>query len=128
MKRLLLLTLLLVMTAGIAVHAQDPANFPPDDQTVVIDSTNMPIVWIDVDGATIQRDDYVSARMKIIHNGQGQLNYGDTIAHPGQHIDYEGYIALRYRGNSSYSLSDKKPYQFRTLSKPLEDGVEMDKK
>lgn len=128
MKRLLLLTLLLVMTAGIAVHAQDPANFPPDDQTVVIDSTNMPIVWIDVDGATIQRDDYVSARMKIIHNGQGQLNYGDTIAHPGQHIDYEGYIALRYRGNSSYSLSDKKPYQFRTLSKPMEDGVEMDKK
>ncbi|MBR5170909.1 MAG: CotH kinase family protein [Muribaculaceae bacterium] len=128
MKRLLLLTLLLVTTAGLAVHAQDPANFPPDDQTVVIDSTNLPIVWIDVDGVTIQREDYVSARMKIIHNGQGQLNYGDTIAHPGQHIDYEGYIALRYRGNSSYSLSDKKPYQFRTLSKPLEDGVEMDKK
>jgi len=132
MKRLILLTLLLVMTAAVAVQAQDPpqdpANFPPDDPTVVIDSTNLPIVWIDVDGATIQRDDHVAARMKIIHNGEGMLNYGDTIAHPGQRIDYEGYIALRYRGNTSFYLSDKKPYQFRTLAKPYEPGEVMDKK
>ena len=128
MKRLLLLALLLTMTTGFAVQAQDPANYPPDDTTVVVDSTNLPIVWIDVEGVTIERDDYIPGRMKIIHNGKGHLNYGDTIAHPGQRIDYEGYIALRYRGNSSYGLSDKKPYQFRTLSKPLEPGVEMDKK
>ena len=60
--------------------------------------------------------------MKILYNGDGELNYADTVAHPGQHIDYEGYVALRYRGNSSYYMSDKKPYSFRPLDKPLEKG------
>ena len=76
----------------------------------------------------IDRQNYIAARMKIIHNGKGRLNYGDTVAHPGQHIDYEGHIALRYRGNSSYNMSDKKPYAFRTLAQPMQEGVEMDKK
>ena len=66
------------------------------------------------------RKDRIGGHMKIIHNGDGRLNYGDTVAHPGQHIDYEGYIALRYRGNSSYNLSPKKPYSFRTLEQPYE--------
>ena len=118
---------MVVLSLGNIALAQDPDNYPPDDKTVVIDSTNLPIVWIDVDGATIDREERISARMKIIHNGKGQLNYGDTVAHPGQHIDYEGYIALRYRGNSSYSVSDKKPYSFRTLSKPLEQGYDKKK-
>ena len=126
-KRLFLLALMVVLSLGNIALAQDPDNYPPDDKTVVIDSTNLPIVWIDVDGATIDREERISARMKIIHNGKGQLNYGDTVAHPGQHIDYEGYIALRYRGNSSYSVSDKKPYSFRTLSKPLEQGYDKKK-
>lgn len=128
MKRLLLLVSLIVMASGFAAHAQSPDNYPPDDKTVVIESTNLPIVWIDVDGVMIDREEYIPGRMKIIHNGKGRLNYGDTIAHPGQRIDYEGDIALRYRGNSSFNMSDRKPYQFRTLSKPLEAGVEMDKK
>ena len=114
---LALLALLIPM-----VQAQDPANYPPDDTTVKIDSTNLPIVWIDVNGAMIRRDGHIGAHMKVIHNGKGHLNYGDTVAHPGQHIDYEGYIALRYRGNTSYTHSDKKPYAFRTLAKPLEQS------
>ena len=126
MKRLLVLFAVLLSLA-IGAQAQDPRNFPPDDTTVVITSTNLPIVWIDVDGATIMRDDRVGGRMKIIHNGKGRLNYGDTIAHPGQHVDYEGYIAIRYRGNSSYSMSDKKPYSFRTLSQPLDSGYDKKK-
>ena len=126
-KRLFLLALIVVLSLGNIALAQDPNNYPPDDKTVVIDSTNLPIVWIDVDGAMIDREERTSGRMKIIHNGKGKLNYGDTIAHPGQHIDYEGYIAIRYRGNSSYSLSDKKPYSFRTLSQPLEQGYDKKK-
>lgn len=121
MKSRLLLLLVLLMGAFTA-QAQDPANYPPDDTTVVIDSTNLPIVWIEVNGATIDRVERVGARMKVIHNGDGRLNYGDTVAHPGQHIDYEGYIALRYRGNTTYTLGDKKPYSFRTLSHPLEES------
>ena len=121
MKRLFIL-LVLMLSLGQWSQAQNAQNFPPDDKTVVIDSTNLPIVWIDVDGATIQRRSRIGARMIVIHNGDGQLNYGDTVAHPGQHIDYEGYIALRYRGNSTYRLSDKKAYSFRTLSHPLEES------
>ena len=85
---------------------------------MVIDSTNLPIVWIDVDGQMIMRYHRIDARMKIIHNGKGRYNYADTIAHPGQNIDYEGHIALRYRGRSSYFNSDKKPMSFRTLAQP----------
>ena len=94
-------------------------NFPPDDTGVHLDATNLPIVWIDVDGDSIMRDKRIGGRMKIIYNGEGQLNYADTVAHPGQHIDYEGYIAVRYRGNSTYNDSPKKPYSIRTLSEPM---------
>ena len=92
-----------------------------------MDSTNLPIVWIEVDGKVIKRAKYISAHMKIIHNGNGKLNYADTIEHKDQHIDYEGYIAIRYRGNTSYSVSDKKPYSFRPLDKPLNEGGEKKK-
>ena len=127
MKRLFLIIALLASLCQVAyaddeVENGSPDNYPPDFTGVVIDSTNLPIVWIDVHGAMIMRDQRITARMKIIHNGDGRLNYGDTLAHPGQHIDYEGYIALRYRGNTSYSLSAKKPYSFRTLERPLEQG------
>ena len=116
--------MLLVLVAFIAqtINAQQADNYPPDDVNVTITSTNLPIVWIQVDNAMILKDERITARMKIIHNGNGQLNYADTIAHPGQHVDYEGYIALRYRGNSSFSMSDKKPYSFKTINKPLENG------
>ena len=102
-------------------------NYPPDNESVQLTETNLPIVWIDVDGQIIDRYERITGRMKIICNEDGQLNYADTIAHPGQHIDYEGYIALRYRGSSSFSMSDKKPYSFRPLDKPLEEGGEKKK-
>lgn len=118
----LFLLLVLVTLVSPTIHAQQADNYPPDDVNVTITSTNLPIVWIEVDNAMILKDERITARMKIIHNGEGQLNYADTIAHPGQHIDYEGYIALRYRGNSSFSMSDKKPYSFKTINRPLENG------
>lgn len=86
---------------------------------VTIDETNLPIVFINVDGRMIQQDDYVLGQMTILHNGDGQTNYGDTITHPDQNIDYKGFIALKYRGNTSFNTSDKKPYAFRTLAGAL---------
>ena len=121
MKRLLLL-LLSVLTLAETAHAMSWWLYPPDNQDVRLTSTNLPIVWIDVDGKYIDREERMTARMKILHNGDGELNYADTVAHPDQHIDYEGYVALRYRGYSSYYMSDKKPYSFRPLDKPLEKG------
>ena len=120
MRRLLLLvTLVLVAVSAQANSWWD--NFKPTNSNVRLTQTNLPIVWIDVDGTMIDTEERITARMKIIHNGNGQLNYADTVAHPGQKVDYEGYIALRYRGNSSFSASDKKPYSFRTIDKPLEE-------
>ncbi|MBO4803009.1 MAG: CotH kinase family protein [Muribaculaceae bacterium] len=119
MKRFVVL-LAIVVLAGLlpssAVLLSSPIN-----KNVKLKSTNLPIVWLTADG-TMNHDERITARMKIIDNGTGQLNYTDTIAHPGQHVDYDGYIAIRYRGNSSYTHSMKKPYSFRPLDKPLEEG------
>lgn len=95
------------------------------DASIEIDKTNLPIVFVNVDGKMILYDDYILAQMKIIHNGDGEYNYGDTISHPNQKVDYEGFIALKYRGHSSFEQSDKKPFAFRTLKNsqlPSEGG------
>ena len=121
MKRILLLAMAMLTLTGTA-RAWSWWNYPPDNEYVEMKSTNLPIVWIDVDGQYIDRYERITGRMKIIHNGDVQLNFADTIAHPGQTIDYEGYVSIRYRGSSSFSMSDKKPYSFRPLDKPLEEG------
>ena len=120
MKRLFFI-LALILTMSNVATAQRADNYPPKDKTIKITHTNLPIVWVDVNGAMILKDERITAHMKIIHNGDGQLNYADTVAHPGQHVDYEGYIAIRYRGHSSFQHS-RKPYSFRPLDKPLEEG------
>lgn len=115
-------TLAVALTlAATPARAQSGDNYRSllRNRNVRVTQTNLPIVFITVNGRMIRRDDYVLARMKIIHNGDGQLNYADTVAHPGQTVDYEGYIALKYRGNSSFDQSDKKPLAFRTLESNL---------
>ena len=90
-------------------------NNPPPVQDVRIDRTNLPIVFINTLGHDISRDGYVQARMKIVDNPDG-VNYGDTLAHAGQAAGYEGYISIKYRGNSSYNLSPKKPYNIKLIT------------
>ena len=126
MRTCLLLAMALLTMTGMA-RDRSWWNYPPDNQNVRLTSTNLPIVWIEVDGNRIDRYERITARMKIVHNGNGTLNYADTVAHPRQTIDYEGYVALRYRGNSTFSMGDKKPYSFRPLDKPLEEGGEKKK-
>lgn len=106
-----------ILTFSLSVSAQSWDNYRGllRDPNVSITTTNLPIVFFNVENKMIQRNDYILARMKIIHNGDGQVNYGDTIAHPDQKVDYEGWIGLKYRGNSSFDNSDKKPYAIQTL-------------
>lgn len=96
----------------------------PNRTDVKLDSTNLPIVFINTKDQRIDRYDEITARMVIIDNGPEQYNYGDTVAHPSQNFDFDGYISFRYRGNSSFSESDKKPYAIRVIDKPLKDGGE----
>lgn len=124
MKRLMPITtlLMLLLLALVACRQRESVNFPPVDTGVKLTATNLPIVWVEVGGRDIDRYRRIDARMKIIDNGRGALNYADTVAHPGQRIDYVGHIALRYRGNSTYNDSPKKPYSFHTLDGTLKYG------
>ena len=120
MKRLFFILLAMMSLAGAV--AQDLPVLGPLSKKVKLDSTNLPIVWIGTGGATVSKNYRITATMKIIHNGDGRLNYTDTTAHPDQHVEYDGYVGLRYRGNTSFSYSAKKPYSFRPIDRPLEDG------
>lgn len=116
-----LMTVLALLTL-LAGCIKRTGNFAPDRTDVRLDSTNLPIVWIKVYNDSIKHDERISGRMKIIYNGAGRMNYGDTVAHPGQHIEYDGYISIRHRGNSTYNNSPKKAYSIRTLTEPLIKG------
>ena len=94
----LLLLFFMVACLGVVAHAEDAINYPPLVQDVSLDSTNLAIVFIEVNGDTIKKDDKITGRMKIIFNSNGQWNYSDTVAHPNQTIDYDGYISIEYRG------------------------------
>lgn len=117
-KSLLLLTCALVASqafAGGPLRADtDQHNFRPSTN-VSFSETTLPIVYITVNGQIIQRESRVLATMKIIDNGDGH-NYTDLTAHPSQKVDWEGPVALKYRGNTSFTGSDKKPFSIKTLS------------
>lgn len=116
------LFILLLTTFPIIAFADsyDPNNYRPENPYVQIDETNLPIVFIDTkygaaEHRVIHKDYAIAVRMKVINNPDG-INYGDTIAHPQQVIDYEGWISIKYRGNTSFSVSEKKPFTIRTLA------------
>jgi hypothetical protein len=123
-KEALLLLLLLFNIAAYA-DSYDEKNYPPA-VSVDLEQTNLPIVFIDTrcGGDTtkiIHKDWRVSARMKVIHN-EPDMNYGDTLAHPNQTVDYEGWIAIRYRGYSSFIGSPKKPFSIKTMESDDPNG------
>ena len=96
-------------------------NYPPEVKDIRIGESNLPIIFINTLGHEIEKENRVSAWMKIVNNPDG-INYDDTLAHPNQTIDYEGYIGVRYRGNSSFSYSAKKPYSIKLLTDSYENN------
>lgn len=114
-RRLLLFSLFFVCTLSIYAQQYDNYLSRLRDKNVKINGGGLPIVFINVKGEMIQKNSHILAYMKIIDNGEGQLNYSDTIAHPGQTVDYEGWVGIKYRGNSSFNSADKKPFAIQTL-------------
>ncbi len=120
MKRIVIL-LAWMMLCSISAQAQwwyDDINYPPYDRTVKVDSTNFPLVFITVNGEEISRYDKILGHMTVIANHNDSLNYADTIKHPGQRIDFDGPISIKYRGNTSFGSdweNTKKPMNVRTL-------------
>ncbi len=95
------------------IHAVNDSKYPfHPSVNLPFSSSNLPIVVIELDErmADKEQDKRVSATMKIIWNEDGKINYlTDT-----ENIDYAGKIGIKYRGNSSFLNSDKKPFAVRT--------------
>ena len=90
---------LLVVVIVIAFTSFSQVNFS---------SSNLPIVLLETNGQTIPDEPKLTAQMKIIFNGAGQRNnLLDT------QYDYNGYIGIELRGNSSQSF-DQKQYAVET--------------
>lgn len=90
-------------------------------QTVNFTYSTLPIVIINTNGAVIPDDPKITANMKIIFNGSGQINRMSD-----QNFHFDGIIGIERRGSSSQFISDKKPYSIEVrdlvgndLSMPL---------
>ena len=59
-------------------------------------SSNLPLVFIDTEGQSIGDDPRISARMRVVNNGEGALN---AVADPA--TDYDGWISIEWRGSTS---------------------------
>lgn len=112
-----LFTICLFLFRTIAVSAtEEPSTDDPlypfhPSVIVKLTSSNLPIVMIDLDERMADKsaDKRVSASMKIIWHENGEINTTEET----EHINYDGKVGIKYRGNSSYQLSDKKPFALR---------------
>lgn len=126
MKRFCFIIIIILSTKAASADSYDEHNYRPENDSMRLERTNLPIVFINTatdttERTAIHKDWRVAARMKIINNADG-INYGDTIGHPNQTADYNGWIAIRYRGNTSFYYSPKKPYNFKTMKTADVDG------
>lgn len=78
-------------------------------------SSNLPLVFINTNGQTINDDPKIYADMGIVWNGQGKRN---SITDPKN--NYNGKIGIEIRGSSSQNFP-KKSYGFETKSSSLAD-------
>ena len=83
------------------------SNYPPYDKTVKIDSTTLPVIYINYDGK-ISKGDYAIAEVRVVDEK------GDT--------DYDGKMKIRYRGHASFTAADKKSYALRPYEINEEGG------
>ncbi len=65
-------------------------------------SSNLPIVIIDTHGQSIRNEPKITAHMSIIYNGPGKRNQLTDALN-----NYDGYIGIEYRGDSSLQFPKK---------------------
>jgi hypothetical protein len=99
-------TWLLLLFCPLAVFAQ--VNFQSSDLPIVVITTP--------NGQPIPDEPKITAEMKIIDNGPGQINFLNDLPN-----GYNGFIGIERRGSSSQDLSDKKPFAVETRDANGED-------
>lgn len=116
MKKFLLmvLSMMLSIVSASAASLAD-RNYPPYNTSVTVTSSNLPLIWIKTTG-TLSRTDRILGYMKVINNADG-INYADTTSYPNQTIEFDGPIAIKYRGSSSFggTSQTKKPMSVKLL-------------
>lgn len=85
-------------------------------QTVNFTQSTLPIVIINTNGRVIPDEPKITATMKIVFNGTGQINrLSDQTFH------FNGTIGIETRGSSSQFISEKKPYSVEVRDLQGED-------
>ena len=77
-------------------------------QKPVVDNPyNLPIIKINTEGRTIVDEPKIMAKMQVINNANGRNSFNDT------NYEYDGYIAIEIRGNTS-QMFPKKSFSLET--------------
>jgi hypothetical protein len=107
--------LIIILLSSFRLMAQH--TYPPV-RNVQLSGTPLPIVMIDTYGKVLKNkdmDERIAAGLKIFDQGTGKINTPLDLQ-PA----YEGYIGIKYRGNSSFSTSAKKPYSVELWDQPYD--------
>ena len=75
----------------------------------IVDSSYLPLVFIETDNQSIPDEPKITARMKIIDNGIGQVNRIDADS-----FAYDGFIGIERRGQTSQLFFPKIGYGIET--------------
>ncbi|MEX2369537.1 MAG: CotH kinase family protein [Bacteroidales bacterium] len=91
---------------SIAVSSSDQMYGPVAEKIILPPSINegfdIPLISIETNGNTVNRDSKITADMKIIHNGNGFLNHLSDSGNV-----YSGKIGIKIRGSSSSGFPQK---------------------
>jgi len=79
------------------------------------EGSTLPLMLIDTEGRDIPDEPKITAKMKLINNGNGQINHPDDPAN-----EYDGLIGIEIRGSSSAGYPQK-PYSLETRDESGED-------
>ncbi|MDR1112975.1 MAG: CotH kinase family protein, partial [Bacteroidales bacterium] len=110
----------LLLIAGHAFAINDPKYPYHPAQNVPLASSNLPVVVINLSEvmASKMQDRRIDAIMTVVYHTDGTRNYlTDTVSSNWNNpniINYRGHVAIKYRGNSSFDNSPKKPFSLKT--------------
>ena len=108
--------LIILLTTGVSLDIVIGQHAYPPPVSMVLNESNLPVLIIDTYGIALKNkdmDERIAASLKIIDHGEGKKNNpSDTI------FAFQGYAGIKYRGNSSFSSSPKKPYAIEVWDMP----------
>ena len=94
------------LVAGITDDSRNYSEPPTWFRDPVTEFTHLPVIVLETEGREIVNDPKITARMKVVYNGPGELNNKYQ-----EGTDYDGFVGIEIRGQSS-QMFPKKSYSF----------------